>query len=184
MALRRLIYTSAHTLFIAHLISLSIFLAIALVFWAPLIAWKMLGQQYANVLARRWASEDARTSGSRYNGYVPQWTIRLPGVLSSQTIVMINVPQHGPPTSPYDAQAYLPTVRFSSNVYCVGGQRTDYMMQWVGPPSDGGSPFSDSYAADLKRPSSLDALPLYDGRNVPLNLDEKAPGYYNGGHQV
>lgn len=110
MALRSVIYTRDHTLFTAHFISLGIFLAIALVWWAPLIVWKMLGQQYANVLARRWASEDARSSGSRYNGYVPLWQIRLPGVLSSQTIVTINVPQHGPPTSPYDAQAYLPTV--------------------------------------------------------------------------
>ncbi|VDB95322.1 unnamed protein product [Peniophora sp. CBMAI 1063] len=165
MALRSTIYGNLRTsIYTAHFISLGIFLAIALVFWAPLIAWKMLGQQYANVLARRWAAEDTRLSGSRYNGYVPLWSIRLPGVLSSQTIVTINVPQLGPPTSPYDAQAYLPN--------------------WVGPAQNQGSPFEDRYATDLKRPSSLDALPLYDGRNAPLNLDEKAPGYYNGGHQV
>ena len=111
MALRSTIYGNLRTsIYTAHFISLSIFLAIAVVFWAPLIVWKVLGQKYANVLARRWGTEDARLSGSRYNGYVPRWEIRLPGVLSSQTIVTINVPQLGPPTSPYDAQAYLPTV--------------------------------------------------------------------------
>jgi hypothetical protein len=70
--------------FAARFISFGLFLAITAFFLIPLAIWKYIGQQRANVLARRWIAEDSR--GTRYNGYVPLWQIRLPGVMSNSTV--------------------------------------------------------------------------------------------------
>jgi len=141
------------TFFAAHFISFALFVGVVLAFWVPLLAWKYIGQQRANVLSRRWVGEDSR--GIRYSGYVPLWRIRLPGVISNSTRVTINLPAGPQPTSAYNSTAYPPS--------------------WVNERVDSrrvSNPFTD------QKIGSMDALPLYDDKGAQYPLDEKAPVYY------
>ncbi|KAI0035552.1 hypothetical protein K488DRAFT_82996 [Vararia minispora EC-137] len=90
----------------AHLVSISLFIGVTLFFWVPLLTFKYIGQQRANVLARRWVGEDSRAT--RYSGYVPLWQIKLPGIAGNSSRVTINLPTYTSPTV-YHPQVYLPS---------------------------------------------------------------------------
>jgi hypothetical protein len=68
----------------ARFISFSIAVAIALLFIAPHIVWKFMGQKRATELVKQWEAEDAR--GLPAGSFVPVWTAKLSGYYSTDTV--------------------------------------------------------------------------------------------------
>ena len=68
----------------ARFVAFAIAIAISLLFTAPHVVWKFMGQKRATELVKRWESEDAR--GRPPGSFVPVWTVKLSGYLSSHTV--------------------------------------------------------------------------------------------------
>ncbi|KAI0314090.1 hypothetical protein OF83DRAFT_1175075 [Amylostereum chailletii] len=154
---------SSQSFFRAHFVSISLFIAVSLFFWAPILIWKGIGQQRANVLAKRWVGEDSRTT--RYSGYVPLWQITLPGIFRNSTRLNIILPTSSSPTvTAFHQAAYLPS--------------------WINGPSAPNNPLPPQLSTDgpsFGKNGVYDALPLYTNNNAPQPFDEKDPVYaYTG----
>jgi hypothetical protein len=68
----------------ARFVAFSIAIAISLLFTAPHVVWKFMGQKRATELVKRWEAEDAR--GRPPGSFVPVWNVKLSGYLSSHTV--------------------------------------------------------------------------------------------------
>ncbi|CAG7854876.1 SubName: Full=Uncharacterized protein {ECO:0000313/EMBL:CCA77732.1} [Serendipita indica DSM 11827] len=66
-----------------------IFIGIFFLFWAPLIAWKIIGKRAIRKLENEWLVLDKATLG---NGFIPRWTITKPGIFSSRAAVRVTLP--------------------------------------------------------------------------------------------
>ena len=67
-----------------RLVAFAVAVAIILLFTAPHMIWKFMGQKRATALVKRWEAEDAR--GRPPGSFCPVWTVRLAGYLSSSTV--------------------------------------------------------------------------------------------------
>jgi len=67
-----------------RLIAFAVAVAIILLFTAPHMVWKFMGQKRATALVKRWEAEDAR--GRPPGSFCPVWAVRLAGYLSSSTV--------------------------------------------------------------------------------------------------
>jgi hypothetical protein len=67
-----------------RLVSFVIVAAILLLFTAPHMVWKYMGQKLATDLVKQWEAEDAR--GRPPGSFCPVWSVRLAGYLSSSTV--------------------------------------------------------------------------------------------------
>jgi hypothetical protein len=68
----------------ARFLAFTIAIAISMLFIAPHIVWKFIGQKRATELVKRWEAEDAR--GRPPGSFVPVWSVKLAGYLSSYTV--------------------------------------------------------------------------------------------------
>lgn len=68
----------------ARFVAFAIAIAISLLFTAPHVVWKYMGQKRATELVQRWEAESAR--GRPPGSFVPLWTVKLSGYLSSHTV--------------------------------------------------------------------------------------------------
>ncbi|KAF8322059.1 hypothetical protein DL93DRAFT_2162911 [Clavulina sp. PMI_390] len=80
-----------------------IFVGLVLVLWTPLILWKYMGARTGRTMATRWAVED----GASGPAFVPKWTIRPPGVWTTDGTVTITIPAPAVP-SLFNPNAYMP----------------------------------------------------------------------------
>lgn len=71
-------------LYETRFVAFAIGVAILLLFTAPHMVWKFMGQKRATELVKRWEAEDAR--GRPPGSFCPVWTVRLAGYLSSTTV--------------------------------------------------------------------------------------------------
>jgi len=97
-------------------ISFTIAIGILMLFFGPHIVWKFMGQKRATELVKRWEAEDARLHAP--GAFVPVWTVKLAGYLSSDTRLSITTPYAATP-SYFHPAAYPPS--------------------WINGPSDTGS---------------------------------------------
>ena len=67
----------------ARLISFGIFIGVAILFWAPLVIWKMIGRRRMSDLVKRWAEADVLARGP--GAFVPMWWVQTPGIFDSRT---------------------------------------------------------------------------------------------------
>jgi hypothetical protein len=67
-----------------RVVSFTIAIAIVLLFAAPHMVWKYMGQKRATNLVKEWEAEDAR--GRPPGSFCPVWSVRLAGYLSSSTV--------------------------------------------------------------------------------------------------
>ena len=67
-----------------RLVSFVVAVAIILLFTAPHMVWKYMGQKRATNLVKQWEAEDAR--GRPPGSFCPVWSVRLAGYLSSSTV--------------------------------------------------------------------------------------------------
>jgi hypothetical protein len=68
----------------ARFISFGIAIAILMLFIGPHMVWKFMGQKRATELVKRWEAEDARVRPP--GSFVPVWSVRLAGYLSTHTV--------------------------------------------------------------------------------------------------
>lgn len=74
----------------ARFISFAIAVGILLLCFAPHVVWKYMGQKRATELVKQWEAEDARPRAP--GAFIPVWTVRLPGYLSSNTVRCLGKP--------------------------------------------------------------------------------------------
>jgi hypothetical protein len=109
-------------------ISFTIAIGILMLFFGPHIVWKFMGQKRASELVKRWEAEDARLQAP--GAFVPVWTVKLAGYLSSDTVrqlIHFSVPCALNPHS-YSAPHYYNPVRSRSIILPSGCVSTFGMM--------------------------------------------------------
>jgi len=92
--------------FEARLISFGIFIGVAILFWTPLVIWKMVGRRRMSNLVRRWAEADVLARGP--GAFVPMWWVQAPGIFDSRTVLSVTIPPPPPPPTNFNPNAYLP----------------------------------------------------------------------------
>ncbi|KAJ7188176.1 hypothetical protein C8R46DRAFT_979214 [Mycena filopes] len=139
--------TTSHVLE-ARMISLAMFVGIALVFLLPIAVWKYIGHKEVSSMLKKWEKADRQGRGS-----LPMsiWTVKTPGLINSNIVLSIQLPP-GTPISSFHVNAYTPA--------------------FVNPPTDADANYYYPYNKSepgLPRMSTIG--------NIPLFQDEKR-GYY------
>jgi hypothetical protein len=76
--------STSDAIYETRFISFTIAIGILMLFFGPHIVWKFMGQKRATELVKRWEAEDARLHAP--GAFVPVWTVKLAGYLSSATV--------------------------------------------------------------------------------------------------
>jgi len=141
----------------ARLITLGFFASLVMLFFAPLVVWKFIGQRRANAMIARWARQDKMERSP--NGFIPSWRIQMPGVFSGRCIVHISTPPQTMPSA-FHPDAYLPS----------------YLN---GPADEGDAYFYPYKGAQPGMPhmSTIGSLPRGGGPGAPGAGGGNLPGY-------
>jgi hypothetical protein len=123
----------------ARFICFGIAIAILMLFIGPHMVWKFMGQKRATELVKRWEAEDARVHPP--GSFLPVWSVRLAGYLSTHTVLTITTPYTAAP-SYFHPAAYMPS--------------------WINGPSDTGPPngVPPTYQG-FQQPGMYGEVPLY-----------------------
>jgi hypothetical protein len=139
-------------------VSFAIVIGIVMLFVGPHMAWKFMGQKRATELVKRWETEDARLRSP--GAFIPVWTVKLPGYLSTNTSLTVTIPHAAIPTYFHPA-AYMPS--------------------WINGPADPGAPdgVPATYQGFQQQPM-YGEIPLYgntDGSTLPPYVGDGTRGY-------
>ncbi|KAH8118917.1 hypothetical protein DFH11DRAFT_1685957 [Phellopilus nigrolimitatus] len=129
------------TFFEARAVSIAIFIATILLFWAPMLIWKGIGKMRVRSLLSGWERTDRMNKGP--SAFIPIWMVKHPTVFKSTCIVTITTPPNAHPTL-FHPNAYLPS--------------------FINPPNDAGAAYYYPYApgqVGLPRMSTVGDLPAY-----------------------
>ncbi|KAA1473887.1 hypothetical protein DENSPDRAFT_866215 [Dentipellis sp. KUC8613] len=139
--------------FQARAATVGIFIGVSLLFWVPLLVWKMIGQSRANALVRRWSEDDLRLKGP--SAFIPVWKMNMPSFWNSSARLTVSLPPSQAPTTFHPA-AYLPS--------------------WINGPTD---PAAGMYYYPVQNGPGSQLQPNIAG-NAGVYGDEKAPAYTGG----
>jgi len=89
----------------ARAISFGIFIGMIALFYLPITVWKWIGRRRMTVLLNRWAYNDENMRGTMT--FMPRWTVQMPSIFKSTTIVRITTPPGARP-SVFQQGAYVP----------------------------------------------------------------------------
>lgn len=92
------------TFFEARAAGFGIFIAVLVVFWMPLVVWKLIGSARMRAQLRQWEMYDRANASGRF---VPEWRVEMPGIFSTVGRVTITTPPSAVPTN-FAPGAYLP----------------------------------------------------------------------------
>ncbi|PVG02422.1 hypothetical protein CPB86DRAFT_804701 [Serendipita vermifera] len=84
---------------------MGIFIGVFLLFWGPLIFWKILGRRRLRALERQWLELDRATGGG---GFLPRWKLSKPGIFSSNAAIQVTLPSVPVVISVFHPNAPLP----------------------------------------------------------------------------
>jgi hypothetical protein len=83
-----------------------IFFGLILLFFVPILAWKLFGRMQMKRVLRRWAAADHKNGLS--SSSVSDWSVKTPGVFKDSTVLTIKLPANLSPSS-FHPDAYLPS---------------------------------------------------------------------------
>lgn len=86
-------------------VAMGIFLGIFILFWTPLITWKVMGRRKLKALENEWLGIDRATVPG---GFIPKWRLAKPGIFSSTTTIRVTVPTVAVVLSNFHPNAPLP----------------------------------------------------------------------------
>lgn len=86
-------------------ISFGLYVGMGMLLWTPLIAWKLIGARKVSLMVREWRTLDQATSQGQY---LPKWTIRKPGIFTSNASVTVSLPPMPTVISNFHPDASLP----------------------------------------------------------------------------
>ncbi len=117
----------------ARAISFGIFIGMIALFYLPIIVWKWIGRRRMTVLLNRWAYNDENMRGTMT--FMPRWTVQMPSIFKSTTIVRITTPPGARP-SVFQQGAYVPAVSSVNYVRDIFIELTFCLTQFVNGPRD------------------------------------------------
>ncbi|KAG8802552.1 hypothetical protein FRC17_006387, partial [Serendipita sp. 399] len=126
-------------------IAMAVFFGMFILFWTPLIAWKLIGKRRIRALENEWLVLDRAT---HVGGYVPRWTITKPGIFSSTTVSILGGAQQQALTVTYHQaiRVSLPT----APVYITSFHPNAPLPPYVNPPGSGPAQYGYTYPPDEK----------------------------------
>jgi len=89
----------------ARTIGFCAWIAVALLYYLPIVFWKNSGRKSVNKMLQAWENEDRAARATD----VPIWTLRYIGIFTTMVKIEINYPIN-PESSSFHPTAYLPTV--------------------------------------------------------------------------
>jgi hypothetical protein len=174
----------------ARFIAFAIAIAISLLFAAPHVVWKYMGQKRATELVQQWEAEDAR--GRPPGSFVPLWTVKLSGYLSSHTVRVSRRLLHSFTLSHFThlsaSHHHNPCHGFPNSLPsgCLHARGKDVFSyaithaddgQWMNGPADPGPPNGvPATYQGYPHPAMYGEIPLYGrGPLPPYVSDDQRP---------